>query len=74
MKSAPSVRIRSKVRVFPLAGRFDYVCLNGPHKTMIWVAANLFGSKEIKNHMKSLVDGVAKENLGELLSHLKSSN
>ena len=65
--------IRSSVRVFPLAGRFDYARLRGPHKAMIWIAGVLFGNKDVRNQMKNPVDGVAREKLGELLAYLKGS-
>ena len=65
--------IRSAIHVFPLPGRFDYAHLKGPHKAMIWIAANLFGSKDVKNQMRNPVDGVAREKLAGLLAHLKAS-
>jgi menaquinone-dependent protoporphyrinogen IX oxidase len=68
-----SERVRSGVRVFPLAGRFDYAKLRGPHKAMIWIAANVLRNKGVRNQMKTSVDGVAKEKLGELLAFLKGS-
>jgi menaquinone-dependent protoporphyrinogen IX oxidase len=73
IEKALSERVRSGVRVFPLAGRFDYAKLRGPHKAMIWIAANLFGNKDVRNQMKNPVDGVAREKLGELLAFLKGS-
>ncbi|MFX1412172.1 MAG: flavodoxin domain-containing protein [Promethearchaeota archaeon] len=63
--------IRSEIRAFPLPGRFDYARLRGLGKVMIWIAANVFGSKDVKNQIKNPVDGVAKEKLGELLEFLK---
>jgi len=73
VEKALSEPVRSAIRIYPLPGRFDYAGLNGPHKAMIWVAANLFGSKDVKNQMKNPVDGIAKEKLGELLAFLKGS-
>ena len=73
IEKALSERVRSGVRVFPLAGRFDYGKLRGPHKAMIWLAGVLFGNKDVKNQMKNPVDGVAREKLGELLEFLKGS-
>jgi len=66
-------RVRSGIRVFPLAGRFDYAKLRRPHKAMIWLAANVLRNKDVKDQMKTPVDGVAKEKLGELLEFLKGS-
>jgi menaquinone-dependent protoporphyrinogen IX oxidase len=63
--------LRSGMHVFPLAGRFDFARLNGPHKAMIWLAAVVFGNKDVKNQMRNPVDGVARENLGALLDVLK---
>jgi hypothetical protein len=73
IEKALSERVRSGVRVFPLAGRFDYAKLRGPHKAMIWIAANVLRNKGVRNQMKTVVDGVAKEKLGELLAFLKGS-
>ena len=73
VEKALSERIRSGVRVFPLAGRFDYAKLRGPHKAMIWLAAVVFGNKDVRNQMKNPVDGVAKEKLSKLLEYLKGS-
>jgi len=55
------------------AGRFDYAKLRGPQKAMIWIAANVLRNKGVKSQMKTPVDGVAKEKLGELLGYLKGS-
>lgn len=65
--------IRSAIHLFPLAGRFDYARLNGPHKAMIWIAANLLRSEDVKNQMRNPVDGVAKEKLGGLLGYLRGN-
>lgn len=73
VEKALPASIRSGVRVFPLAGRFDYTKLRGPHKAMIWIAANVLRNKGVKSQMKTVVDGVAKEKLGELLEFLKGS-
>ena len=64
--------IRSKIRVFPLAGRFDYARLKGMNKVMIWIAGVLLGNKDVQNQIKNPIDGVAKENLAPLLEHLKA--
>jgi len=40
-------------------------------QVMIWIAANVFQSKDVKDQIKDPVDGVAKERLGELLAFLK---
>ena len=65
--------IRSGIRVFPLAGRFDYAKLRGPYKAMIWAAAFIFRSKEVKDQLRNPVDGVAREKLTGLLEYLKGS-
>jgi len=65
--------IRSGIRAFPLPGRFDYARLKGLGKVMIWLAANVFQSKDVKNQIKNPVDGVVREKLGELLEYLKGS-
>jgi len=65
--------IRSKIGFFPLAGRFDYARLRGLNKVMIWVAGVLLGNKDVRNQIQNPIDGVAKENLAELLGHLKGN-
>jgi len=66
--------IRSEIHAFPLPGRFDYARLKGLGKVMIWLAANVFQSKDVKNQIKNPVDGVAKEKLGELLEFLQEGS
>lgn len=63
--------IRSEIRAFPLPGRFDYARLKGAGKAMIWIAANLFQNKDVKNQIKNPVDSVAKEKLTPLLEYLR---
>ena len=65
--------LRSEIRAFPLPGRFDYARLKGLGKAMIWFAAYVLRSKDVRNQLKHPVDGVAKEKLGELLEYLKGS-
>jgi len=62
--------IRSEIRAFPLPGWFDYAKLKGLGKAMIWFAAYVLRSEDVKNQLENPVDGVAKENLGELLDHV----
>jgi menaquinone-dependent protoporphyrinogen IX oxidase len=66
-----SEEIRSKIRCFPLAGRFDYARLRGLNKAMIWIAGILLRNKDVRNQMQNPIDGVAKDNLAELLEYLK---
>ena len=66
--------VRSGVKVFPLPGRFDYARLKGMGKAMIWIAAYVFQSKDVKNQIKNPVDRVAKEKLTPLLEYLKQPN
>ena len=73
VEKALPASIRSGVGVFPLTGRFDYAKVRGPHKAMIWIAANVLRNKGVKNQMKTVVDGVAKAKLGELLAFLKGN-
>ena len=40
---------------------------------MIWIAANVLRNKGVKSQMKTVVDGVAKAKLGELLAFLKGN-
>ena len=63
--------MRHSVRCFPLAGRFHYADLTGPHKAMIWIAANVLGNKDVRTQMRNPVDGVKKENLAGLLEQLR---
>lgn len=63
--------VRSGMKVFPLPGRFDYARLKGMGKAMIWIAANLFRSEDVKNQIKNPIDGVKKEKLTPLLEYLR---
>jgi len=63
--------VRSGVKVFPLPGRFDYARLKGMGKAMIWIAAYVFQSKDVKNQIKNPVDNVKKEKLTPLLEYLQ---
>ena len=63
--------VRSGTKIFPLPGRFDYARLKGTGKAMIWIAANLFQNKDVKNQIKNPVDNVAKERLTPLLDYLR---
>ncbi len=65
--------LRSTIRIFPLAGRFRFAEMNGLHKAMIWFAANVLRNPGVRHQVKHPIDGVAKENLGELLEFLKAS-
>lgn len=62
-------QVRQGVRVFPLAGRFDYSKLNGGHKVMMRLAAAFSG--DIRRQLKHPVDGVARGNLKELIAAIK---
>ena len=64
--------VRSGMKVFPLPGRFDYARLKGAGKAMIWFAANVLQNKDVKNQIQNPVDGVAKENLAELIEYVKN--
>jgi len=68
-----SEEMRTTIRFFPLAGRFDYASLSGLHKAMIWFAAVVLRNKDVKYQMKNPVDGVAKQNLTPLLESLRPS-
>jgi menaquinone-dependent protoporphyrinogen oxidase len=65
--------VRSGVKVFPLPGRFDYSRLKGAGKAMIWIAANVFQNKDVKNQIKNPIDGVKKERLVPLLDYLRQA-
>jgi len=65
--------ILSKIRVFPLPGRFDYARLKGTGKAMIWFAARILGDKDVKHQMKNPVDNVAKEKLTPLLEYIQKT-
>lgn len=64
--------MKDKIKIFPLAGRFNYAQLSGMHKFMMQIGAVLFRSEDIKNQMKHPVDGVSRENLAELLLIVRS--
>ncbi|MBU1049505.1 flavodoxin domain-containing protein [Candidatus Bipolaricaulota bacterium] len=64
--------MKGKVKVFPLAGRFNFAELNGMHKLMMRIGAVVLRSEEIKNQIKHPVDGVARKSLAELLAFVKS--
>ena len=67
-----SEEMRSAMSFFPLHGRFDYTKLKGLSKVMIWIAANVLRNEDVRNQVKNPIDGVAKENLAELLDHVKT--
>ncbi len=71
-KALPS-QMKANIKVFPLAGRFDFAELSGMHKLMMRIGAVLLRSEEIKNQMKHPVDGVSHENLSDLLAYLQTS-
>jgi menaquinone-dependent protoporphyrinogen IX oxidase len=68
-----SEEMRSAIGFFPLAGWFDYAKLGGAHKAMIWIAAHVMRNQDVKNQIKNPVNGVAKENLDELLAFLQET-
>jgi len=62
--------LRPSIRVFPLAGRFRYADMNGLHKAMIWFAANVLRNPGVRHQIANPIDGVARENLTELVAFL----
>jgi len=71
VEKALSETFRSSIRIFPLAGRFRFADMNGLHKAMIWFAANVLRNPGVRHQIANPIDGVAKENLGPLLEHVK---
>ncbi len=67
-KAVPGA-VKKGVRVFPLAGRFDFRTLSGGHKLMIRIAASF--NAAVRHQMHHPVDGVARANLKELLAAIK---
>ncbi len=63
--------VKQGVRVFPLAGRFDFTKATRTHKIMLRLAAFLLRSEEIKHQIKNPVDGVSRANLRDLLTAIK---
>lgn len=59
--------------LFPLHGRFDYATLKGLGKVMIWIAANVIRNEDVRNQVRSPIDGVKKPNLADLLDYVKVS-
>jgi menaquinone-dependent protoporphyrinogen IX oxidase len=74
IEKALPASVLSGVKVFPLPGRFDYARLKGSGKAMIWVAAYVFGNRDVKNQIKNPVDNVAKEELAPLLAFLQGED
>ena len=71
-ESPCSEEMRSAMGFFPLHGRFDYATLKGLGKAMIWIAANVLRNADVRDQVKNPIDGVAKENLAELLDYVKA--
>ena len=65
-------KMKDTVAVFPLAGKFVFDELNGPHKLMMRIGAILVRDEAIKHQIAHPVDGVARENLVPLLQHLQT--
>jgi len=64
-------RAKRGVRVFPLAGRFDFAKATRTHKIMLRLAAFLLRSEAIKHQIRNPVDGVSRANLRDLLTAIK---
>lgn len=61
--------VKQGVRVFPLAGRFDFRTLNGGHKLMVRLGAAF--NAAVRHQMRNPVDGVRRENLRDLVEAIK---
>lgn len=73
IEKALSDDIQRGIRIFPLAGRFDFHKLSRGHRVMLRIAAFVLRSEAIKHQIKNPVDGVARANLKELLAAIKGS-
>jgi menaquinone-dependent protoporphyrinogen IX oxidase len=73
IETAFPAELRSSIRFFPLAGRFDFRRLSGFHKLVLRLAACVFRDEGIRNQIEHPVDGVARENLQELLQRIVMS-
>ena len=70
-KALPAA-MKERIAVFPLAGKFVFDELNGPHKVMMKIGALLIRDEAIKHQIANPVNGVARENLEPLLRHLQA--
>jgi len=68
IEKALSDDVKRGIRIFPLAGRFDFQKLSRGHRVMLRIAAVIFRSEAIKHQIKNPVDGVARGNLRDLLA------
>jgi len=66
--------MRSAILFFPLARRFKFADLNGVQKFMLKLGAFILRSDDIKNQIRNPVNGVARENLHELLRSIKAAS
>lgn len=68
IEKALSDDIKRGIRIFPLAGRFDFQKLSRGHRVMLRIAAAIFRSEAIKHQIKNPVDGVSRGSLKDLVA------
>lgn len=69
-RSLPSP-LRQGVRLFPLAGRFVFSEMSGAHKMTLRFVAYVLRMAAVRNQIKTRIDGVARENLRDLLDAIR---